>query len=157
MVRLDRFFFFVLASLLELKSKEIAVLHKMHSLVEMEMFWSLLKYWKFKKKKFECTLKSGIIFIILNDKSFLTGFPAISLALMLFLHWQDEVCYLPDLWRIWCFLHRHQYLSKCQGICLYLASAETAEEAWNTQNFDWITWMISLRNLCLTFLRVTNY
>lgn len=39
MVRLDRiFFFFVLASLLELKSKEKAVLHKMHSLVEMEMF-----------------------------------------------------------------------------------------------------------------------
>ena len=39
MVSLDRFFFsFILASLLELKSKEVTVLHKMHSLVEMELF-----------------------------------------------------------------------------------------------------------------------
>lgn len=38
MVRLDRIFFFILASLLELKSKEIAVLHKMHSVVEVEVF-----------------------------------------------------------------------------------------------------------------------
>lgn len=39
MVRLDRIFFFLsLASLFELKSKEIAVLYKTHSLVEMEMF-----------------------------------------------------------------------------------------------------------------------
>lgn len=39
MVRLDRFFaVIVLSSLLELKSKEIAVLNKMHSLVEVEMF-----------------------------------------------------------------------------------------------------------------------
>ena len=128
----------------------------MHSLVEMEMFWSVLNTGNF-KKKFECTLKSGIIFIILNDKSFLTSFPAISLALMLFLHWQDRVCYLPDLWRIWCFLYRHRYLSKCQYICLYLATAETAEESWYNKIFDWITWVISLRNCCLPFLRVTNY
>lgn len=39
MVSLDRFFFsFILASLLELESKEVTVLHKMHSVVEMELF-----------------------------------------------------------------------------------------------------------------------
>lgn len=38
MIRLDRIFFFILAFLLELKSKEIAALHKTHSLVEMVMF-----------------------------------------------------------------------------------------------------------------------
>lgn len=127
------FFSFILASLLELESKEVTVLHKMHSLVEMELFWSLLNTGIFFFFKFECTLKSGIIFTLLNDKSFWTGFPAISLALMLFLHWQDEACDLPDIWRIWCFLNRHQHLSKSQSIRLYLASVETAEEAWSTK------------------------